>query len=68
MDLSELGIGPRNWIDSAQNRDYWRAVEYPHLISGFHKSWSCSPTYIVPNHILLCQILASIWDRCPPGA
>ena len=25
MDLKEIGINSRNWFDSAQNRDYWRA-------------------------------------------
>ena len=24
MDLEEIGIG--NWVDSAQDRDYWRAL------------------------------------------
>ena len=26
MDLEEIGFGMRNWVDSAQNRDYWRAL------------------------------------------
>ena len=26
MDLKEIGISTRNWIDSAQDRDYWRAL------------------------------------------
>ena len=25
MDLEEIGINVGNWIDSAQNRNYWRA-------------------------------------------
>ena len=25
MDLKEKGINMRNWVDSVQNRDYWRA-------------------------------------------
>ena len=25
MDLKELGINTRNWVDSTQDRDYWRA-------------------------------------------
>ena len=25
MDLEEIGINARNWVDSAQDRDYWRA-------------------------------------------
>jgi hypothetical protein len=26
MDLKEIGINTRNWIDLAQDRDYWRAL------------------------------------------
>ena len=26
MDLEEIGINARNWVDSAQNRNYWRAL------------------------------------------
>ena len=26
MDLKEIGINTRNWVDSAQDRDYWRAL------------------------------------------
>ena len=26
MDLEELGINAGNWVDSAQDRDYWRAL------------------------------------------
>jgi len=26
MDLKEIGINTRNWIDSAQDMDYWRAL------------------------------------------
>ena len=26
MDLKEIGINKRNWIDSAQERDYWVAL------------------------------------------
>ena len=24
MDLKEMGINTWNWVDSAQNRNYWR--------------------------------------------
>ena len=27
MDLKEIGINTRNWVDSAQDRDYLRALE-----------------------------------------
>ena len=26
MDLKEIGINTRNWVDSAQDRDCWRAL------------------------------------------
>ena len=26
MDIKGIGINTRNWVDSAQNRDYWRAL------------------------------------------
>ena len=26
MDLEEIGINEENWVDSAQDRDYWRAL------------------------------------------
>jgi hypothetical protein len=26
MDLKEIGINTRNWVDSAQDKDYWRAL------------------------------------------
>ena len=26
MDLKEIGISTRNWVDSAQDRVYWRAL------------------------------------------
>ena len=26
MDLKEIGVNPRNWVDSAQDTDYWRTL------------------------------------------
>ena len=26
MDLEEIGINAGKWVDSAQNRDYWRSL------------------------------------------
>ena len=26
MDLKEIGINTRNWVDSAHDRGYWRAL------------------------------------------
>ena len=31
MDLKELGISKRNWINSAQDRNYWRAFVHAAL-------------------------------------
>ena len=33
MNVKEIGINTRNWIDSAQDMDYWRAME---LVSYDH--------------------------------
>ena len=26
MDFKEIGVSTRNWVDSTQDRDYWRAL------------------------------------------
>ena len=26
MDLKEISINTRNWVDSAQDKDYWKAL------------------------------------------
>ena len=28
MDLKEIGINTRNWVDLTQDRDYWRVLVY----------------------------------------
>jgi hypothetical protein len=30
-DLGEIGTNTRNWVDAAQDRDYWRALVYTKL-------------------------------------
>ena len=32
MDLKEIGIHTRNWVDSAEDRDHWRALVNTELI------------------------------------
>ena len=32
MHLKEIGINTRNWVDTAQDRDYWRALVSAELI------------------------------------
>ena len=34
IDLKEIGVSVRKWMDSARDRDCWRA-----LVNGFHKPW-----------------------------
>ena len=33
-------INTRNWVDSGQDREYWRALVNAELNPGFHESWS----------------------------
>ena len=40
MDRKEIGINTSNWVDSAKDRDYWRALVNAALNIGFHKPWS----------------------------
>jgi hypothetical protein len=30
LDLKEIGVNTRNWVDSAQDRDYWRTLRMRH--------------------------------------
>ena len=39
-NLEDIGINAGNLIDSAQDRDCWKALVNAALTSGFHKSWS----------------------------
>ena len=38
MDLEEIGINAENWVDSAQDRNYWRALVNTAL--NLQVSWS----------------------------
>ena len=40
MDLEETGINAGNWVDSAQDRYYWRVLVNAALNLRFHKPWS----------------------------
>ena len=33
MDLKERGINTRNWVDMAQDRDHWRAIELVNTVN-----------------------------------
>ena len=39
MDLEEIGINAGNWVDSAQDRDYWRALVNALLNLRLAKLW-----------------------------
>ena len=39
MDLKEICINTRNWVDSAHDRAYWRALVNAALNLRFHKPW-----------------------------
>ena len=38
--LEEIGINAVNWVDSAQDRNYWRALVNAALNLWVHKPWS----------------------------
>ena len=40
MDIKEMGGNMRNWIDSAQDTDFWRALVNAALNFRFHKPWT----------------------------
>ena len=40
MDLQGIGINAGNWVDSAQDRNYCRALVNAALKLRFHKPWS----------------------------
>ena len=40
MDLKEICMNTRNWVDSAQDRDYWRGLVNTALNLWVHKLWS----------------------------
>ena len=52
MDLKEIGINERNWVVSAQDREYWKALENATLnltvpkgmvlVNWYLRNYSCS--------------------------
>ena len=37
LNLTEIGINKRGWVDSGKDRDYWRAIVNAGLNTRFHK-------------------------------
>ena len=40
MDLKEICIYTRNWVDSFRDRDYWRSLVNAALNHRLHELWS----------------------------
>ena len=51
MNLKETGINTRNWVDSTQDRDYWRPCE-----CGIEPPGSVSPG-------IRCQTFQTFWEK-----
>ena len=63
MDLKEIGINTRNWVDSIQGGDYWRAVVNAALNPRFPKSMelvSQSMMKIIKIIIIILLLLLTI--------
>ena len=56
MYLKQIGINMRNWVNLAQDRDYWRAL----VNEWFHKPWSQLVSSSEAFGILLVDVLPSI--------
>ena len=63
MNLEEICIYTRNWVDSARDRDSWRAlvnecdIEPPGSISyGVSTYLSNQNKYIIPVHKTVCDL------------
>ena len=67
MDLQEIGISAGNWVDSAQDRHYWRVlvnlrdpsamelviIKFNFLQAETYVHLSCTTFY---SHIMTCRI------------
>ena len=51
MVLKEVGVNTRNWIDSTQDRDYWRPCEYGIEPLGFTDQIYLVNVYIFSNGV-----------------
>ena len=39
MDLEDVGINAGNWVNSVQDRDYWRVIVNVALNLRVHRPW-----------------------------
>ena len=51
MEFKKIGIITRNWVDSTQDRDYWRTVVNASWNFGFHKPWNCLISFCACNRL-----------------
>ena len=63
MVLKVIGINMRNWVDSAQDRDYWRAlvkcgIEPPSSISHGVSRYRLKLVYIERSSLAFTQVVA----------
>ena len=62
MDLEEIGINAGNWVDSAQDRNYWRALVNAALNLRVPQAMELE---LVMTHMQLQQIkISCVWT--PP--
>ena len=55
MDLKEIGVNVRSWIDSAQDRGYWRALVDTALCSRM--------SFLMAKVISDCLCMTSLMQR-----
>ena len=51
MGIKEIGINTRNWVDSAQDREYWKALAPGSVIHGI--GWLVNSHYYKHNNHFL---------------
>ena len=56
MDFKVNGYNMINWVDSAQNRDYWRDLVNAALNLRVHNPWSWLVSSVLPE-LLFIQFL-----------
>ena len=68
MDLEEIGINAGNWVDTTQDRDYWRALvnaalnlrvsKAMELVNNYYELKILFWTRACPNRLLvLCHLV-----------